>query len=63
MDKAGLKKLLLSPGPGFASRVGRLGFFLILVNVSLAPGALFLFDTSLVVGKRTFIHDYCYNRW
>ena len=50
MDKAGLKKLLLSPGPGFASRVGRLGFFLILVNVSLAPGALFLFDTSLVVG-------------
>ena len=39
----------------FASRIGRLGFFVYLVKVSHIPRALLLFDKSLVVEKKLFL--------
>ena len=53
---------LSQPDPGFARRVGWVGFFFILVKVSLVPRALPSFDITLVKGKRTLFHDYRYNR-
>ena len=60
LTKAGLTKIvhLLSRNPGFASKVGRLWFFFILVKVSFVPRALPLFDISLVVRKKTLIRNY-----
>ena len=56
-----LKNRLSSPKPGFASRIGRSGFFFILVKVSLVPRVLPLFYISFVAGKRTFICDYTFS--
>ena len=56
---------LPSLDPEFASRVGRSGFFIIiiiLVKVCLVPRALPLFDICMVTGKRSFIRNYRYNR-
>ena len=45
---------LPSPDPGFASWVGRSGFFFVLVKVSFVPRVFPLFNITLVVQKKTF---------
>ena len=43
------------PDPGFASRVGRSGSFLILVKVSLVHRALVLFDKASLLEEPLFV--------
>ena len=62
-DEAGLKKKNFCRHSTLGLQVGSGGRgFFILVEVSLIPRTLLLFYVSLVVGKRTFIRDYRYNR-
>ena len=61
-DEAGLNFFCRHSTLGLqVGSVGRDVFF-ILVEVSLIPRTLLLFDVNLVVRKRAFIHDYRYNR-
>ena len=61
-DRAGLKKCFVCRHSTLGLRVGSVGRGFFLWNVSLVPRALPLFDISLVTGKRTFTHNYLYNR-